>query len=342
MSKIKIGQLWLALFGLAFLFSCTPKNNDDGVLLQGKTMGTIAFNVKVYPGDVALNQTTLLASINQELQLINQLMSTYIPDSELSKFNASKAGEVTKLSPYNQYLFEQSLRLYQISDGAFDVTIGPLVNLWGFGPEGRVTKRPTEQQINQLAPSLGSDKLVLAGNALSKKHDKTYVDFSAIAKGFAVDKVAELLEEKGFSNYLVEIGGELKVSGVKSDGNQWKIAIEKPVTELRQVQLIISPGDMAMATSGDYRNYFEQDGVRYSHTLDIRTGSPISHKLVSVTILDKSSAMADALATAITVMGAEQGLTFAEKHNIAAYMLVKSADGFEEVVSSAFKPYLPK
>ncbi|NVK25408.1 MAG: FAD:protein FMN transferase [Gammaproteobacteria bacterium] len=339
MSRKIFGQIWLALFGLAFLVSCTQQNVVEPVLLQGKTMGT-TFHIKYYPVENVISSEQLLAEVNKELQHVNQLMSTYIPDSELSLLNKTPANVEFLLSEENVFLLNESLRIHQISGGAFDVTIGPLVNLWGFGPQGRVTKRPSEEQVNQTLLSIGENAFELTGSKVIKYHDDTYIDFSAIAKGYGVDQIAALIQSHGINSYLVEIGGEIKTSGIKPNGSAWRVAIEKPSTTERQTQLIVELKDMAMATSGDYRNYFEQDGVRFSHTIDATTGQPITHNLASVTVLHESSATADALATAINVMGADTGLVFAEEYNIAAYMLVKSDSGFDAIASSAFQPYL--
>lgn len=339
MSRKLFGQIWLALFGLAFLVSCTQQNVVQPVLLQGKTMGT-TFHIKYFPNENTPASDALLEEVNQELVNINQLMSTYIPTSELSLLNKTPANVEFTVSEDNRILLEESMRINRISDGAFDVTIGPLVNLWGFGPDGRVTKRPPQEAIEQTQSWIGPKSFELSGSKVTKFSDDTYIDFSAIAKGYGVDKVAQLIASYNIDSYLVEIGGEIKVNGNKPDGSNWTVAIEKPVTTERQVQLVIAPINMAMATSGDYRNYFEQDGIRFSHTIDAKTGHPITHNLASVTVLHESAATADALATTINVMGAEKGLVFVEKHNIAAYMLVKSDNGFDEVVSSKFQPYL--
>jgi len=340
MTHKMVAKIWLALFGLAFLVSCTPQSNQSSepqpVLLQGKTMGT-TFNVKFFPTQQELNQQNLYELVVAELARVNQLMSTYIPDSELSLLNKAPAGQMFEVSSDNVWVLKESIRLYQITGGAFDVTVGPLVNSWGFGPNGRVTEQPSDSKLNELASYVGTDKFALNGNTVVKSHDKTYIDFSAIAKGYGVDKVAELLEQQGIQSYLVEIGGEMRLKGKKPNGKAWTVAVEKPVTNRREAQLIFSPGDVGMATSGDYRNYFEQDGKRFSHTIDPVTSKPITHKLASVTILHKSAATADALATAINVMGPIKGIEFAEKHNIAAYLLVKTDNGFAEVLSTRFR-----
>ena len=326
--------------GLAFLVSCSQENQNQPVALHGQTMGT-TFNVKYYPGEHTPDQEQVLAAINKRLVEINQLMSTYIPDSELSLLNQTNAGEAFSLSPENVYLINEALRVNELSEGYYDITVGPLVNLWGFGPTGRVTKQPDADVLQQSREWVGANKLSVTNNKIVKPHDKTYIDLSSLAKGYGVDEVANVLELFSVENYLVEIGGELRVNGIKPDNKKWVVAIEKPPTSLqREIQLYVKPDNMGIATSGDYRLYFEENGVRYSHLIDPLTGKPIQHNLATVTVFHPSSAVADALSTAINVMGPEKGLAIAEKHNIAIYMLVRSGDGFEEIASSKFESYL--
>lgn len=329
--------IWLAFLGLAFLVSCTPKNETvQPVLLQGKTMGT-TYSVKLFPTQDDLNQINLYEAVDKELVRINQLMSTYIPNSELSQFNQLDAGQEFVFSDNNIEILNKAAKIFQESNGAFDVTVGPIVNLWGFGPDGRIDKRPANEEIIKAKSIVGFDKLVRKGNVVIKPHQDMYVDFSSIAKGYAVDKIAELLEQQHISNYLVEIGGEMRLSGMKPNGDKWKVAVEKPVSNRREAQLIFTPGNLGMATSGDYRNYFEQDGVRFSHTIDPETGSPITHKLASVTVLHPSAASADAYATALEVLGPVKGVEFAEQHQLSAYFLIKTDEGFAEVLSTEFQ-----
>jgi thiamine biosynthesis lipoprotein len=302
-------------------------------------MGT-TYHVKYYPSEKSQSATAIHEQIEQRLVDINQLMSTYIPDSELSLLNKAEANVEYDLSPDNVEVLTEAIRLHKLSEGAFDVTVGPLVNLWGFGPDGRVTTQPSAEKLAESKEWVGIDKVKLMGNAVVKSYNNTYIDFSSIAKGFGVDELAEVLESESITTYMVEVGGELRVKGVKPNGKAWTVAIEKPEIATRQAQLILPLGDTGMATSGDYRNYFEENGIRFSHTIDPTTGAPIKHNLASVTVLHPSSMTADALATALNVLGPEKGLEIAEKYDIAAYMLVKSENGFEEVVSTSFRPYL--
>lgn len=343
MTRNKVLLAWLALIGLAILLFLPRENSNEvqPVLLQGKTMGT-TFNVKLYPKPEQLQNNNLFELVNDELIRINSLMSTYIEDSELSRLNQTKAGEPMLLSADNMIVLNESQRLFEASGGAFDVTVGPLVNLWGFGPDGRVTTQPSEQALMAIRDRVGMDLLTIEGNSVTKQHDNLYVDFSSIAKGYGVDQVANLLEGLGITDYLVEIGGEIRVSGQKPDGSAWRIAIERPIAEAREVQMVIEPKNLALATSGDYRNYFEVDGVRYSHTIDPTTGKPITHNLVSVSVLHPSSMTADALATMLTVLGPVAAIEYAEQENLPVYLIVKTEKGFKGIMSSRFEALFPE
>ncbi|MFT6927412.1 MAG: thiamine biosynthesis lipoprotein [Psychromonas sp.] len=333
---------WLALIGLAFFLSSCAKVGPQLVLVevQGNTMGTY-YQVKYVlnakqQDDSRFLLKTIKSEIDRRLELVNDQMSTYRPNSELSRFN--KAEKSLEVSAATRKVIEASLTLFKQSNGAFDVTVGPLVNLWGFGPDKKADKIPSAQLIAEKQKIVGSRYLSVKGNTLYKAIPELYVDLSAIAKGYGVDVIAEYLREIGLNNYLVDIGGELSLKGEKPQNKPWIVAIERPVAG-QSVQRIINVGDNAIATSGDYRNYFESDGIRYSHTIDPKTGKPISHKLVSVTVINKSSMIADGLATAITVLGPESGLAFAEKYNLAVYLLVKEGDNVTESYSSEFVPF---
>lgn len=307
--------------------------------LTGSTMGTY-YSVKYLAEGELPDEKAIQAEIDARLELVNDQMSTYRKTSELSQFNQQTSGEPFVVSADTAKVVSEAIRLNHLSGGALDVTVGPLVNLWGFGPEGRPDRVPTDEQIAERRAMTGIEHLSVDGNALIKTNPSLYVDLSSIAKGFGVDVVADYLASLGIHNFLVEIGGELQLKGVNGEGQPWRIAIEKPTAEQQTVQEIIAPGDMGIATSGDYRNYFEENGVRYSHTINPETAKPISHRLVSVTVLDKSCMTADGLSTAFMVMGPEKALTLANRENIPAFFIVKTDNGFEEIASNAFKPYL--
>ena len=308
------------------------------VSFSGPTMGT-TYTVKFYTTKNVKNAWDLKRGVDSVLVSVNKLMSTYDPDSELSLFNKLPANQSSNISEDMAYVIDKALLISEMSGGEYDVTVGPLVNLWGFGPEKREDKVPSQATIDEAKLRVGYHYLKLNGRRLTKEKN-IYVDLSSIAKGYGVDAVAQVLEDKGIDSYLIEVGGEISSKGVKADGAPWKVAIESPAGGHDIVERVISVTDIAVATSGDYRNYFEKNGVRYSHTISPKTGRPITHRLVSVTVVDKTTTMADGLATAITVLGPEKGFEFAQKNGIAAYLLIKTDFGFEERPSDAFKPYL--
>ena len=339
MYAIRSVSLWLVLIiGLA-ITACSPSSSpNEQVQLNGKTMGT--YYVIKYYTDNSIESTQLQQQVDAELELVNDLMSTYRPDSELMRFNRHQANSVFPLSEQTHVVIAESLRLAEETQGVLDVTVGPLVELWGFGAQGRIEHAPADNDIAAARGVIGFEKLTLTDAGLVKSVEGLAVDLSTIAKGYGVDKVAQILEQNGVTNYLVEIGGEMRIKGEKPAGQPWKIAIEKPVEDGRSVQRILQTGDMGVATSGDYRNYFEEDGVRYSHLIDPRSGKPIQHRTVSVTVLHPSCMTADGYATALNVMASDEAIAFANKYNIAALLVVKTDEGFSELSSDAFKPFL--
>lgn len=327
------------------LTACFPSNDSAKIeiLLQGRTMGT-TYNIKVVATPEQVATLKLHDKIDIALKQVNQEMSTYIPDSEISLFNQSNSNDAVEISPGFARVLKESIRLGELSNGKLDITVGPLVNLWGFGPEQRPEKVPSESVLANTLARVGLKNLHLAGNQLSKDIPNLYVDLSTTAKGYGVDIVAELIEANGIVNYLVEIGGEMRLKGFKHTGELWAIAIEKPILdpsgEQRAVHQVIIPKDNAVATSGDYRIYFETDGQRFSHIIDPETGKPINHNLASVTVIHPSSMTADGLSTTLMVMGTEQGMEFAMKNNIAALFISKTEHGFSEQFTVKFKQYL--
>ncbi|WP_286265252.1 FAD:protein FMN transferase [Thalassotalea atypica] len=334
-------KLLIVLIFMLVLSACFPAVDPNGkkeVLLQGRTMGT-TYNIKVVVGS-DVDTVTLHKAIDEALVQVNQEMSTYIADSELSLFNKSDGVEPIVMSKGLSKVINEAVRLGKITNGMLDVTVGPLVNLWGFGPDFRPNKVPTDNEQQQARARIGLNKIEVSGDNISKSQHDIYVDLSTIAKGYGVDVVADIVEANGIDGYLVEIGGELRLKGFKANGTLWTIAVEKPISNERSAQQFIVPKDNAVATSGDYRNYIEVNGKRYSHIIDPKTGLPIEHRLVSVTIIHPSSMTADGLSTAIMVMGPEVGLKFAEEHELAAMLIVKTEHGFEEINTVKFMQYL--
>ena len=334
--RMKLVLVTLAVFVLS---GCFPSNDltRQEYLMQGKTMGT-TYNIKVVGENI--DTVKLQQGIDDKLKQLNQEMSTYIKDSELSRFNQSTSLEPISVSTGLARVVKEAIRLGALTQGALDVTVGPLVNLWGFGPEYRPETVPSDELLIATKARVGLDKLTFANGMLAKKIPDIYVDLSTIAKGYGVDLVAEYIEDNGINNYLVEIGGEMRLKGFKHTGELWHVAIEKPLTNERAVHQIIVPKDNAVATSGDYRIYFEADGQRFSHIIDPKTGKPINHKLVSVTVIHPSSMTADGLSTAMMVMGEEKALAFAEENDLAVYIIAKTDHGFVEQSTVKFMQYL--
>ncbi len=279
-------------------------------------------------------------AVSELLDQLDQSMSTYKPDSELNRLNRLMVGEELSVSADLWQVLQGAQHIHALTLGAFDPTVGPLVDLWGFGPEDTGDKVPSELEITALLPKVDLGQLLLASDNKVSKLAAIDLDLSAIAKGYAAQQVAALLRTRGFKNFLVEVGGELQLAGHNRNGTYWRIAIEAPNLLQGGVEKVIAVTDMGVATSGDYRNYFEREGVRYSHTIDPRTGKPITHNLASVTVLADTAGVADALATAFMVMGAEKTLELAKQRDIPVYLLVKTDDGFHASYSEAFKPYL--
>lgn len=329
--------LFLCLLVIGFVTACTQ--GPQSYNLSGATMGT-TYSVKVIT-ETDLDLAELQAAIEQLLLAVNQSMSTYIADSEISKLNQWPTRQPFPVSVPFMEVLQLSDRIYRRSQGAFDPTVGPLVNLWGFGPEQRPERIPEAEEIRSRLGNIGFDKLVLnTGSQSVTRTTAVQLDLSAIAKGYGVDRVSNLLIARGLSNHMVEIGGELRVSGHNLTGEAWRIAVESPTAGLAGIQRVISISDRGIATSGDYRNYFEEGGRRYSHTIDPRTGRPIDHNLASVTVVMDNAAEADGLATAMMVLGAEKALVLADSEDIPVLMVVKGDNGFVEQYSKAFKVYL--
>ena len=324
------------LFVLLTLAAC---GGEHGQLeLVGSTMGT-QFSVKFPQGLGDHDALRLQKQIKAALADSESQMSTFQPDSVISLFNSSTSTEWYEVIDAFCSKVQQSLELSELTNGAFDITVGPLVKLWGFGPGDIISEPPPEAAIATLLNAIGYGQLQAdcAKPAIRKSIPQLELDMSAIGKGYAADRIALLLDELGFDSYLIEVGGELRLRGHNSSGEKWAIGIEAPLPELRRPHKIIHLTDTAMATSGDYRNFFEADGRRYSHTIDTRTGRPVTHALASVTVVARRAYRADALATALLVMGPDEGMSFAVREGIAALLLLRTETGLEERPTPAFE-----
>jgi len=326
---------------LALLFGCQPPLQD--VHFNGSTMGT-TWSVSAHSLPENLDPGRLKNQLQQQLDQVNRLMSTYDPESEVSRFNRSASRDWFTLSQETFEVIELAQQVSDLTGGAFDITVGPLVELWGFGASARKEKLPSELQVAEQLAKVGYQKLELRQKppAIRKRQPQLQIDLSAVAKGYAVDLLADLLQRNGVINYLVEVGGELRVSGMRPDKTPWKIAIEKPLEGTREVEKIFPLTGTGLATSGNYRNFYIENGQRYVHTINPVNGRPIYHQLGSATVLDPACARADALATALMVLGEARGRQLVEAHHIAAYFLIHDKDAIIEYRSPVFQEFLDK
>lgn len=301
--------------------------------LVGRSMGT-TWTVKLLAHASALPR--LEQGIQAQLDEVVAQMSTWEADSDLSRFNRAAAGTAQALPQAFCLVLEAALKLAADTGGAYDPTVGPLVNLWGFGPSGARVAPPTPDELVIARARVGWQRVHFdpVMRTLVQPGD-CYVDLSSIAKGYGVDRVAEYLIAQGIESFLVEVGGELRAHGRKPDGGAWQIAVETPQDEANAAA-VVALGGCSIATSGDYRRYFEDGAGRYSHTIDPRTGHPVSHRLASVTVLHPRCMHADALATALTVLGPESGMAYANRHGVAALFVVKTQAGFGSRATPGF------
>lgn len=302
-------------------------------------MGT-SYSIKINDlNNLVQDRVKLQSSVDSLLENINLQMSTYLPESEISKFNSFADTAWVNISYDFAYVVQKSIEIGNLSNGALDITVGPIVNLWGFGPEDKPRHIPEENLISERLKFIGLDKIAVDLTKdrirIKKTIPELKIDLSATAKGFGVDKVAEFLEHKKLFNYMVEIGGEVRTNGKNDQSQYWQIGISTP-SQLGGIEKVLSLNGLSLATSGDYWNYFEENGKRFSHTIDPKTGKPITHNLASVSVVHKSCMMADGFATAIEVLGPEKGLEFANKMNLPVYLIVRDKDGFISKSSKNF------
>ena len=315
-------------------------------------MGTTWAVTLASPEKVTINkarQIELRTGIERQLDRIVDQMSTWKSDSDLSRFNNASAGTWLVLKPEFLAVLSQALDLARDSDGAYDPTVGPLVNLWGFGPDGTRSAPPAPEQIEAMQQRVGWRRITLdRPNARVLQPGAVSLDLSAIAKGYAVDRVSDYLVAQGYSNTLVEIGGDLRARGHHVDRSAWRIALERPGSgaEERVLQSnhvspsdatdVLQLSDRGLATSGDYRHRFEKDGREYSHHIDPRSGYPVEHNVASVSVIAATCAQADPLGTTLTVMGPVAGLHWATRRGIAAVFMIRDGNGYRRVTTPAF------
>ncbi len=318
---------------LAFAAAC--KKGWSVLELAGLTMGT-GYKIVAIDHSQAVDQAALQADVDAALARVTAQMSNWDDASEISRFNAASAGDSLTVSAEFYHVMQAAADVNAASDGRFDVTAGALFDLWGFGTKHNTGSMPTDAQIADALGCCGQEQsIALHNGALGKLNDGAQIYLSSIAKGFGVDLVAKTLAAHGITDYMVEIGGDLVTAGKNPEGQPWQIGIETPQSFDRGVMQVVGLSNMGMATSGDYRNFFEVDGQRYSHMIDPTTGRPVTHNTASVTVLTDNAMLADAWATALLVLGRDRGLALANERGLAALFIERSADASKGLVPTA-------
>jgi thiamine biosynthesis lipoprotein len=271
-------------------------------------------------------------------------MSTWDRDSELSRFNRSTSLEPFAVSPETFEVFKWSVDVGALTGGALDVTIGPLVDAWGFGPSGPRRAPPTSAEVARLREAIGPDRIELSPAALTVRKTRPEVgcDLSSVVPGYAADRLWTELSDRGFTDFIIDVGGEVRTRGRNETGAPWQVAIERPVPHGGAIQRLVAVSDLAITTAGDYRKYREVDGRRVAHIFDPRTGRPLTHRLASVTVIDALAVRADAFDTALMVLGTDEGMALATKLNLAALFIERSGDGFSERATPRFEEITSK
>jgi thiamine biosynthesis lipoprotein len=321
---------------LTLLYGCGERIER----ISGPTMGS-TYSIQYVPAAQTPDSQRVKAEVETILAALDQQFSNWRSDSVVSRFNDLPAGacqalpeDMRRLLAYGEFLFRES-------GGAFDLTVQPLMNLWGFGPQSRGERLPDAGALARERARVGHQHLHLDGEKLCKDV-AAQLDFDSIVAGYAVDQVGDRLSALGIQAYLVEITGELKAVGHKPDGSSWRIALEVPSgASERQVERTIALDGYSVSTSGDYRNYFEEGGQRYSHTFDPRVGTPVKHALAAVTVVDPLALHADGLSTLLMVLGPEEGYAFAERHDLAAYFIMRQGQGFVARATPRFESLFP-
>ncbi len=320
-------------------------SKSQALQIHGRTMGT-SYTVKLLnlPNDWEAVKTR--QAIAKILDQLHTQMSTYNPNSEISKFNTSQSTDWFPVSKDMCAIVAESLRISKLTDGAFDITVGPLVNLWGFGAKDTHNEPPSKTTIEAAMRQIGYQYLQARCDghkpiALRKTKPNIQISLAAIAQGYGADRVADYLDRLGVQDYLVDVGGELRGHGVNAYGKSWRIGIQRPIPgSYGEAERIVHIKDCALATSGTYRNFFTKDSKNYSHTIDPKTGMPVTHNLVSVTIMTSSAAVADALATALSVLGPKPGYNLAIQQEWAVIFMVQDAGKLRIRVTPKASQYL--
>ncbi|QZE30577.1 FAD:protein FMN transferase ApbE [Pantoea ananatis] len=342
MMRFKINLLFVALMSLLMGCDDTSSKAHDAMVLEGKTMGTV-WRVSL-AGVEAGRRAALQQRIQQRLDADDAELSTWKPTSVLSRFNQSRATTPQPVSENMADIVTIALRIGKKTSGAMDITVGPLVNLWGFGPDKQPSHIPDDSQIAAAKALTGLQHLRVIqggeGQWLQKDLPGLYVDLSTVGEGFATDHLAWLMEQEGINNYLVSVGGAVLSRGMNAQNQPWRVAIQKPTDRENAVQARVDLQGHGISTSGSYRNYYELDGKRLSHIIDPATGRPIDHKLVSATVIATTALEADSWDTGLMVLGTEKAKALAIKEKLAVYLITREGDRFVSWMSPQFSAFI--
>ncbi len=322
--------LWLPLA----LAACQSRSRV--IELSGATMGT-TYKITAVDHKNAVTEAQAQDAVNMAFARVNTLMSNWDSGSEVSRLNASNSTAPMTVSAELAEVLNAAQDINALSDGQFDVTLGPLIDLWGFGANGATNAAPAEADITRVAAATGQKNVLeIRGNQVAKRNADATVYLSAIGKGFGVDAAGKALAALGLQDYMVEVGGDIVTAGKNPDGLDWRIGVETPLAASPALQQVVGLSNMGLATSGDYRNYFEQDGQRFSHILDAKTGRPVTHRTTSATVLAENAMLADAWATAMLVLGKDRGMEIAKEQNLAVLFIERGTNDFVTTASPRF------
>lgn len=328
-------SLWsFKYYWIVFVVLLAGCGQQQSIQIDGLTMGT-TYSVQLHEVPAGMQIAELQTQFELRLTKIIDQMSTYEEASDISRFNQQQSNDWYTVSPEFVRLVAIAEKLNGDTHGAFDITVGPLVELWGFG--SRITaQRPTDVQVQAVLEQVGHSHLEWKQepSSIRKQIGQLQIDLSALAKGYGVDVLSNYLSELGVQDFLVEIGGELRASGVNLEGRSWQVGVQRPDSDQSQAVVVVNLDNQAIATSGDYLNFYVEDGQRYSHILDPRSGYPTKHQTASVTVVAESTALADAWATALLVVGENEGLALAKEHSIAAIFMIRQSNDELALVTS--------
>ncbi len=329
----------LLLLPLLILTACTRP--PELIELSGPAQGT-TYSIKIVSPPAGVDRRSLQAEVDRVLTDIDRQMSGYRQDSEISRFNRSSSTDWFEVSPDVVKVITAAAQVSELSQGALDITVAPLVNLWGMGTAGELQEIPDAQRIEQVRQEVGFRRLGFRHEpaALRKELPQLSVDLNAVAPGYTVDLMAERFTAQGVTNFMIDLGGEVRTRGRNARGEFWRIAVERPVDTDPEPYAIVQLDDVAVTTSGEYRHYVQRDGQRYSHTIDPRTGRPVEHRLASVVVVMPTAVEADAWTTALNVLGEEAGYELAQQQRIPALFIVASGEGFEHRMTAGFERFL--